>query len=191
MSLRTLGWIAAALAAAVAHGASAQERFVDFADRTPTARELVEALKPAGRARTRTRALKLGPLLAAAETAATPTAVAAKVSLNRINFEFDSSELTPQAMQLLERVGQALGSSELAGLTFIVEGHTDATGDAGYNQKLSARRAQAVKDHLVARHGIGAERLKALGRGEAELLDEANPAGWANRRVVFASFAGS
>jgi outer membrane protein OmpA-like peptidoglycan-associated protein len=182
---------ATVVAAAMAPRAIAQERFVNFAGRTPTTQELIEALRPAAGARTRTRAINLAPMLAAADTAATPTVAAAKVSLDRIHFEFDSSELTPEAMRLLERVGQALGSSELAGLAFIVEGHTDAQGEEAYNQALSVRRAQAVKEYLVARHGIPAARLKAVGKGETELLDKANPDGPANRRVVFGSVVGS
>jgi outer membrane protein OmpA-like peptidoglycan-associated protein len=189
MSIRTIAALAATLVAATAHDALAEERFVNFAGRTPTARELVAALRPAAGARTRTRAINLAPMLAAADAAA--EVVAAKVSLDRIHFAFDSSELTPEATTILERVGQALGSSELAGLAFIVEGHTDTQGDEPYNQALSERRAQAVKEYLVARHGIPAARLRAVGKGETELLDAADPEGPANRRVVFGSVVGA
>ncbi len=190
MSLRTLvALLAAALGAAAAHNTLAQERFVNFAGRTPTTQELIDALRPTAGARTRTRAINLAPMLAAADAA--PEVAAAKVSLDRIHFEFDSSRLTPEALRILERVGQALGSSELAGLAFVVEGHTDARGEEAYNQALSVRRAQAVKEHLVTRHGIPAARLKALGKGETELLDQAEPEGPANRRVVFGSIVGA
>jgi outer membrane protein OmpA-like peptidoglycan-associated protein len=191
MSLRRFALLAGALAAATAHDAVAQERFVNFAGRTPTTQELIEALRPAAGARTRTRAINLAPMLAAADAAAAPEVAAAKVSLDRIHFEFDSSRLTPDAMRLLERVGQALGSSELAGLAFVVEGHTDAQGEEAYNQALSVRRAQAVKEYLVAQHGIPAARLKAVGKGETDLLERADPEGPANRRVVFASVVGA
>lgn len=190
MKLCTLAWLAA-LVAATAQDALAQERFVNFAGRTPTTQELIEALRPAGGARTRTRAINLAPMLAAADGAAAPQSAVAKVSLDRIHFEFDSSELTPEATRILERVGQALGARELAGLAFIVEGHTDAQGDEDYNQALSVRRAQAVREYLVTRHGIPAARLKAVGKGETALLDPADPEGPANRRVVFASVVGA
>jgi outer membrane protein OmpA-like peptidoglycan-associated protein len=191
MSLRIFASLAAVLVAATAQEAIAQERFVNFAGRTPTTQELIEALRPAAGARTRTRAINVAPMLAAADAAAAPEIAAAKVSLDRIHFEFDSSRLTPEATRILERVGQALGSSELAGLVFVVEGHTDAQGDEAYNQALSVRRAQAVKEYLVSRHGIAAARLKAVGKGETELLDPADPEGAANRRVVFASVVGA
>jgi outer membrane protein OmpA-like peptidoglycan-associated protein len=191
MKLRTLATFAAALVAATAHDAVAQERFVNFAGRTPTTQELIEALRPAAGARTRTRAINLAPMLAAADGAAAPQVTAAKVSLDRIHFAFDSSELTSEATRILERVGQALGSSELASLAFVVEGHTDAQGDEDYNQALSVRRAQAVKEYLVVRHGIPAARLKAVGKGETELLEPADPEGPANRRVVFGSVVGA
>ena len=192
MSLRRFASLAAALVAATAHDAVAQERFVNFAGRTPTTQELIEALRPPAGARTRTRTINLAPMLAAADAAAAgPEVAAAKVSLDRIHFEFDSSRLTPEATRLLERVGQALGSRELAGLAFVVEGHTDAQGDEDYNQALSVRRAQAVREYLVTQHGIPVARLKAVGKGETELLDPADPEGPANRRVVFVSVVGA
>jgi outer membrane protein OmpA-like peptidoglycan-associated protein len=48
----------------------------------------------------------------------------------------------------------------------IAEGHTDATGSAAYNQKLSERRADAVRRYLV-NGGIGAERIQTEGFGES------------------------
>jgi len=49
----------------------------------------------------------------------------------------------------------------------IVEGHTDSTGATEYNQVLSERRAQAVRDLLVNRYGVNPAQLKAIGRGES------------------------
>jgi outer membrane protein OmpA-like peptidoglycan-associated protein len=183
--------LAVAAGGALAPSAGAQERLTNSAGRPPTPLAVMEARRPPAGARTRTRAINLAPMLAAADAAAAPQVAAAKVSLDRIHFEFDSSRLTPDATRLLERVGQALGSSELAGLAFVVEGHTDAQGDEAYNQALSVRRAQAVKEYLVAQHGIPAARLKAVGKGETDLVDVADPEGSANRRVVFMSLVGA
>lgn len=199
MSIRKPRHLAAALAAvalaavatsALVPRAGAQERLTNFSGRDVTTRELIDALRgpaPVGR-RSRTRGINLAPMLAAAEAAASEQATA-KASLDQIYFEFDSSRLTPQAIDILTRVGAALAASELASRAFIVEGHTDAQGTDAYNQSLSVRRAEAVRDHLIEHHGILAARLKALGKGESELLDPANPNGPANRRVVFASVA--
>lgn len=180
---------AAAFAAAALAPAAAQERLTNFAGKEVTARELIDALKPAPR--TRTRKINLEPMLAAAESVGSPAPQAdtAKASLDQIRFEFDSSELTPEAQRILAHVGEALASSELGRLAFVVEGHTDAAGSDEYNERLSLRRAESVKRHLVASHGIAGARLKAVGKGKTELLDRNDPEGAANRRVVFGSVA--
>ena len=49
----------------------------------------------------------------------------------------------------------------------LVTGHTDRIGSAEYNQKLSERRANQVKDYLVSQ-GVDASRLQAVGKGESE-----------------------
>jgi peptidoglycan-associated lipoprotein len=48
-----------------------------------------------------------------------------------------------------------------------IEGHTDSIGNPEYNKRLSERRAEAVKAHLVDAHAIAPERLIARGYGEA------------------------
>jgi len=55
----------------------------------------------------------------------------------------------------------------------LVTGHTDRIGAAKYNQKLSERRAAAVKAYLV-KQGVAAERIHAVGKGESEPNMEAN-----------------
>jgi OOP family OmpA-OmpF porin len=69
--------------------------------------------------------------------------------------------------------------------TTTVEGHTDSVGPDAYNQKLSERRASAVKQVLVNQYGVGSERINSVGYGETRpVADNATEAGRAvNRRV--------
>ena len=69
--------------------------------------------------------------------------------------------------------------------TTVVEGHTDSKGSDAYNQKLSERRASAVRDVLVNQYGVEASRVNAAGYGESRpVADNATDAGRAvNRRV--------
>jgi outer membrane protein OmpA-like peptidoglycan-associated protein len=83
-----------------------------------------------------------------------------------IYFEFNSATLRPEADELLEKVGAALASSELEPFSFAIEGHTDDVGSAGYNERLSKLRANAVEVKL-REHGIPTRRLKTAGHGES------------------------
>jgi outer membrane protein OmpA-like peptidoglycan-associated protein len=100
-----------------------------------------------------------------------------------IYFEFDSANLTSKAIEQLSPVGEALRSNELAGLSFVLEGHTDATGEDSYNMQLSERRAQSVKRFFVNQYQLSSNRIQAYGKGETELLNQANPKDGMNRRV--------
>ena len=101
-----------------------------------------------------------------------------------IFFEFNSADLRPEGRALLDKVGAALASDELATFRFSVEGHTDSVGSDGYNSSLSAERAEAVKAYLMAQ-GVPAERLGTVGHGEvAPVADnETDDGRQRNRRV--------
>ena len=115
---------------------------------------------------------------------APPTATAKpRAASAPILFEYNSAELTPTARQQLDELASALQSDKLSQYAFRVEGYTDATGGEEYNKALSERRAEAVVQYLVSAHGIDARRLTAIGRGEADLLNPADPTGPENRRV--------
>ena len=115
--------------------------------------------------------------------AATAAAVAARPSLSlQIQFDFNSASIRPESQQALVNLALALKSTELQEANFAVEGHTDAKGSADYNMRLSAQRAQAVKDFL-AQQGVQDKRLSASGKGATQLANAAQPYAPENRRV--------
>lgn len=97
-------------------------------------------------------------------------------------FDFDSAAIRPDAERTLADVVEVLQA--YAGRPVRIEGHTDSIASEAYNQKLSERRAAAVRDWLVA-HGVAAGRLKSVGYGESKpLADNGTAAGrQRNRRV--------
>lgn len=104
-------------------------------------------------------------------------------------FRYDSDELTPQAIGSLQSLGQALAASELRPFSYLVAGHTDASGAASYNRDLSMRRADAVRNYLVRQFAIDPERLLSIGFGEDRLRTPAEPLAAINRRVEIALIA--
>jgi OmpA-OmpF porin, OOP family len=106
---------------------------------------------------------------------------------NNITFDFDSAQLTSQAQTMLDRIAVALHDPTIGKLAYRVEGHTDAKGSIAYNQTLSERRAEAVRNYLVTM-GVGKERLVAVGFGKTRPLPNppaASPYAPINRRVQF------
>lgn len=99
-----------------------------------------------------------------------------------IQFELNSSALKAAASTQLHQLQLALSSQSLQADRFVVAGHTDAQGNPRYNQQLSLRRAETVKQFLVA-HGIDARRLDTIGYGSQHLLEPDHPNDARNRRV--------
>ena len=100
-----------------------------------------------------------------------------------IYFGYNSDQLTNTAMSELEKLGQALTAPQFSGVYWLVEGHSDDSGSADYNQGLSERRARSAQQYLVEKHGIEPEKLIAVGKGESEPYDRDNPTASVNRRV--------
>jgi outer membrane protein OmpA-like peptidoglycan-associated protein len=100
-----------------------------------------------------------------------------------VNFAYNSADLETDARIPLDRLGTALSDPRLKAFNFMIAGHTDAKGGDDYNQKLSERRAEAVRQYLIARFGIAAQQLSAVGYGKAQLLDPSRPEDGVNRRV--------
>ena len=81
-------------------------------------------------------------------------------------FDFDKATLKPAGIgKIDEEIVRPM--KEHANLRALVEGHTDSVGSDVYNQRLSERRANAVRDYMVSR-GISASRIKTKGYGEAK-----------------------
>jgi outer membrane protein OmpA-like peptidoglycan-associated protein len=113
---------------------------------------------------------------------ATATAEAPRVALN-IQFEFDSDELTGRSRSILDLLGRAMTSPELAGGIFRLEGHTDAVGAYAYNMDLSRRRALAVQRYLMENFNLFPSQLRPQGFGFTVPLPYLDPEDGRNRRV--------
>jgi peptidoglycan-associated lipoprotein len=83
---------------------------------------------------------------------------------DRVFFETDSSELTPQSRATLDKQAQWLNNYSQYG-QFTVEGHADERGTREYNIALGARRAQTMRDYLIA-HGVAANRMRTISYGK-------------------------
>jgi OOP family OmpA-OmpF porin len=108
--------------------------------------------------------------------------VEAVISLDGVHFDFDKATLTPIARGILDQAAALLDKNER--VVVQVAGHTDSVGTDAYNQGLSVRRANSVKDYLVSK-GVKATRLTAKGYGESQpVASNDTEAGRAeNRRV--------
>ncbi len=94
--------------------------------------------------------------------------VSKKVLLVRFDsavlFRVDSAIIEPPGRDALDQTVEVL--QEFPKTAVVVQGHTDSTGSEEYNQRLSERRAGAVRNHLVGQ-GVAAHRMAAIGYGEA------------------------
>jgi len=107
-----------------------------------------------------------------------------KMLLMGVNFDFNSNRLKPEAYPILFHTAKMMHQNP--GLKVEVQGYTDNIGSEKANKVVSQRRAESVKSYLVAR-GISADRVKAVGYGEANPIgDNKDAAGRAmNRRIEF------
>ena len=103
---------------------------------------------------------------------------------DRVFFETDSSELTPQSRATLDKQAQWLTNYSQYS-QFTIEGHADERGTREYNIALGARRAQAVRDYLASR-GIQAQRMRTISYGKERPVAVCNDIScWSqNRRAV-------
>lgn len=101
---------------------------------------------------------------------------------DRVFFDFDRSDVTPEAQQILARQADWLRRYPNVGVT--IEGHCDERGTREYNLALGERRAQAAKNVLVA-SGIPASRISTISYGkERPIVVGSNEEAWAQNRVA-------
>lgn len=100
-----------------------------------------------------------------------------------VKFDFDKTAVKEESQGDIKALADFM--SQYPQTTTVVEGHTDSVGTDAYNQGLSERRANAVRDVLVNQYGLSADRVNAAGYGESRpVADNATSEGRAiNRRV--------
>lgn len=101
-----------------------------------------------------------------------------------IKFDNDSDKLKESSFVTLEKFGRFL--NQQSDVIVSIEGHTSKVGDAKYNEALSLRRANAVKNALVEKFSVPEERINTQGYGEEQLIMQADTeeAHKMNRRVM-------
>ena len=161
------------------------------AQSAPSVDSIIESLKADAPAAGLGQTRALRPGAAAMATAPAPAPAKAKpASINmQINFEYNSAEIAGSSEKTMATLAKALASPQLEGRKFTVIGHTDASGSAAYNKSLSDRRAAAVRRYLTE-NGVASSRLKAVGKGESQLLNSDDPDAAENRRVEIQATGG-
>jgi len=104
-------------------------------------------------------------------------------------FEFDSATITPEALPILKKLGEALSDDRLKGSVYLVAGHTDAKGSAAYNLGLSDARAKSAREFLIEKFHLDTKQLVAIGFGEEQLKNKDDPLAAENRRVQVVNMA--
>lgn len=101
-----------------------------------------------------------------------------------VYFDFDKSELTDKAKEILTQVGDILLKESR--FVIVVEGHTDARGTEDYNMTLGSKRAMKVKEFLLA-YGVSADRMETVsyGKEKPKAAGDSEEAYAQNRRANF------
>jgi outer membrane protein OmpA-like peptidoglycan-associated protein len=105
--------------------------------------------------------------------------------MDKVQFETGKATLLPASHALLDEVAKMLKDNPQVEL-ISVEGHTDSTGSADFNRKLSQQRAESVAKYLSSK-GVKAARMEPKGFGPDRPVadNETDPGRDANRRVEF------
>ncbi len=90
-----------------------------------------------------------------------------KIVYHGIKFDFDKSNIKAESIPILQKDVNNLQKESQKNKTIRIVGYTDSKGTDEYNQKLSERRANAVRDYFISQ-GIDADHLVAEGKGESD-----------------------
>jgi peptidoglycan-associated lipoprotein len=107
------------------------------------------------------------------------------LSNDKVHFPVDKAQISDEAKAMIDEAVTPLVTAN-KGVYFEIEGHTDSTGDPGYNFKLGEERALAVRDYIAKTHSIALSRLNVISYGEDKpVVDNKTKDDRAqNRRVV-------
>ncbi|HEX7406509.1 MAG TPA: OmpA family protein [Candidatus Binatia bacterium] len=105
------------------------------------------------------------PPAAVVRPPALPPPTKEKIVLRAVHFDFDKSNIRPDARVILDEAASIL--KERRDINVAIQGHTDGVGTDAYNMKLSHRRAASVEQYLV-KHGVAASRLSSEGFGKRQ-----------------------
>jgi outer membrane protein OmpA-like peptidoglycan-associated protein len=133
-------WAALACTALLVGFAQLADAAPVSADEQPTEAEIIKRLK--AKRLTRCPQVSAGPGCGEA-LSANPAADV------EVTFDFASARLTPKAISMLTDLGRSLVNPESTPAVLRISGHTDARGSDAYNQRLSERRAEAVRRFLM------------------------------------------
>ena len=106
-----------------------------------------------------------------------------------ISFDVDTPIILPESYETVGRIADALVNASLLPYSFLIVGHSDATGNRPANVTLSQRRADALRDVLVNTFKISTKRLQPIGLGEEQLLDRPRPTSAVNGQMQIMTFA--
>ena len=106
------------------------------------------------------------------------------LSDDRVRFEFNRAELSPEAEMALDEFAAGV-KAENANVFIEIQGHTDSTGPEDWNLRLGEMRAESVRRYLSQSHGMPLHRMSVISYGEtAPIADNSTPEGRSrNRRV--------
>lgn len=107
------------------------------------------------------------------------------LSNDKVRFPVNKAEISDEAKAMIDEAVSPLVKAN-RGVYFEIEGHTDSTGDAGYNFHLGEERAMAVRDYIAKTHAVALNRLNVISYGEDKPVVEnkTKDERAQNRRVV-------